>query len=72
MSFCFLIASGDFVTPSLVGGPETYMAGVFIDLQFIEALNWPLASALSFSVLVVAAVIIFLIRSLVMMVHPRW
>ena len=57
---CFLVASGDYVTPVLVGGTMNMMGNI-IAPQFGNFFNWPLGSAMSFatllaSVLVVAAV----------------
>jgi len=48
-AFTFLLAAGDFVTPSLVGGAQGLMIGNIIADQFrgIGA-NWPLGAALAF------------------------
>jgi spermidine/putrescine transport system permease protein len=58
--FCFLLAAGDYVTPSLVGGPGGVMVGVIIKDQFFGANNWPLGAALAV-VTVVIVLILFLI-----------
>jgi spermidine/putrescine transport system permease protein len=50
-SLCFLLAAGDYVTPQLVGGPESVMVGNFIESQFVDRLDAPLGAALSFTVL---------------------
>ncbi len=47
----FLVAAGDYVTPRFVGGPYTAMIGDFIEQQFSLRFNWPMGSAMSFSVL---------------------
>ena len=43
----FVPAMGDFVTPDLLGGPETQMIGNSIQQQFLSLFNWPFGSALS-------------------------
>jgi spermidine/putrescine transport system permease protein len=50
-ALAFLISAGDYVTPRLVGGTSTFMVGNFIESQFVNRLNAPVGSALSFSVL---------------------
>ena len=51
LSLTFLFAAGDYVTPLLVGGPNTSMMGTFIQSQFGVRYNPPLGSAMSFSVI---------------------
>jgi len=58
----FLISAGDYVTPRLVGGPNTFMVGNFVESQFINRLNAPLGSALAFSVLTACLVTLILVR----------
>jgi spermidine/putrescine transport system permease protein len=53
--FIFLLATGDFVTPELVGGKNGMMIGSSIATQFGLVMNWPLGSAL-----VVSTVLVFL------------
>jgi spermidine/putrescine transport system permease protein len=43
----FLPAVGDFVSASLLGGPDTYMVGNLIQDQFFAGNNWPFGSALT-------------------------
>jgi len=43
----FVPAMGDFVTPELMGGPQTQMIGNLIQQQFLALFNWPMGSALS-------------------------
>jgi spermidine/putrescine transport system permease protein len=50
-SLSFLIAVGDYVTPQLVGGPESVMVGSFIEDQFVSRMNAPLGAALAAAVL---------------------
>lgn len=43
----FIPTVGDYVTPTLVGGPRGIMIGNIIASQFGKALNWPMGAALS-------------------------
>ncbi|MEW6281389.1 MAG: ABC transporter permease, partial [Candidatus Eremiobacterota bacterium] len=43
----FVPALGDFVTPELLGGPETFMIGNLIQEQFLQLFDWPFGSALA-------------------------
>jgi spermidine/putrescine transport system permease protein len=43
----FVPAMGDFVTPELLGGPQTQMIGQTIQQQFLGLFNWPLGAAFS-------------------------
>lgn len=47
----FLSAAGDWVTPTLVGGPHTAMIGTFIEYQYGSRFNQPLGSAMAFSII---------------------
>jgi spermidine/putrescine transport system permease protein len=48
-AFTFLLAAGDFVTPSLLGGTRSIMIGNIIADQFRgTGANWPLGAALAF------------------------
>jgi spermidine/putrescine transport system permease protein len=58
----FLISAGDYITPRLVGGPHTFMVGNFIESQFINRLNSPVGSALSYSVLSACLFALILVR----------
>jgi len=50
-TFTFCLSFGDFVTPSLVGGPEGVMISNIIIHQFGTAFDWPFGSALAVVVL---------------------
>ena len=68
VTLAFLISAGDYVTPRFVGGGAAMM-GTFIETQFSLGFNWPMGSAMSFSVLassllVVAATHLLLDRAL--------
>lgn len=47
----FFVSAGDYVTPQLVGGPETFMIGNFVQSQYVNRMNAPIGSALSFTTL---------------------
>jgi spermidine/putrescine transport system permease protein len=68
--FCFLIASGDYVTPLLVGGKMT-MLGNLIAIQFGQNANWPLGAAMSYSILAAALAIVVLANGLLSLWKPR-
>lgn len=56
----FIPAVGDFVTPDLLGGPDTLMIGNVIQSQFLSARDWAYGSALSFSLMAILLVSIYL------------
>lgn len=58
-SFAFLITAGDYVTPLLVGGKQT-LIGNLIAPQFGSMFNWPLGSAMSFVMLAISVLVIWL------------
>ena len=54
----FILAAGDFVVPTMVGGTKGVMVGNLIADQFKGlAPNWPLGAALAISVLIILVVI---------------
>ncbi len=54
----FIPTVGDYVTPSLVGGPNGLMTGNIIQQQFGRTNNWPLGSALSVISMIAITVIV--------------
>jgi spermidine/putrescine transport system permease protein len=62
-TFAFLITAGDYVTPRFVGGGAAMM-GQFIELQFSLGFNWPMGSAMAFTVMAVSLALVMLFRSL--------
>jgi mannopine transport system permease protein len=50
----FVMALGFYVTPALVGGPQTLMIATLIGQQATELLNWPFAGAISCVLLVLS------------------
>ena len=59
--FSFLISAGDYVTPRFVGGGASMM-GHFIETQFSFGFNWPLGSAMSFTLLAASLLIVLAFR----------
>lgn len=62
-TFAFLITAGDYVTPRFVGGGAAMM-GHFIELQFSLGFNWPMGSAMAFTVMAVSMALVLLLRRL--------
>lgn len=61
-TFSFLITAGDYVTPRFVGGGAAMM-GHFIELQFSIGFNWPMGSAMAFTVMAVSLALVLLFRA---------
>jgi spermidine/putrescine transport system permease protein len=53
----FLIAVGDYVTPRFVGGGASMM-GHFIEIQFSFGFNWPMGSAMAFTLMAISLVVV--------------
>lgn len=67
-AFAFLLAAGDFVTPTLVGGTQSLLIGNVIADQFRGiGSNWPLGAALAFVTVSLVLALYFLIMRLI-----RW
>ena len=60
--FIFLLAAGDFVTPELVGGKNGMLIGNTIATQFGIVFNWPLGSAMAFSMIVLVLIVFVLVQ----------
>jgi spermidine/putrescine transport system permease protein len=60
--FAFLISAGDYVTPRFVGGGAA-MIGNFIEAQFSFGFNWPMGSAMAFTVMATSLVILLALRA---------
>jgi len=58
----FIPAIGEFVIPSLLGGPETLMIGRVLWDEFFSATNWPRAAAVAVAMLVVVVIPIVLLQ----------
>jgi spermidine/putrescine transport system permease protein len=68
----FILAAGDYVVPSMVGGTQGIMIGNVVADQFNGlAANWPLGAALAY--LVIGSVIaVYLVTSRVIRMATRW
>ncbi len=64
LAFCFLLAAGDYVTPSLVGGTNGIMVGNVIADQFGASDNLPLGAALGVTVVLIGAAFVFVANRL--------
>jgi putrescine transport system permease protein len=58
----FIPAIGEFVIPSLLGGPGTLMIGRILYDEFLLNRDWPMASALAIAMLFVVVVPIMLMQ----------
>ena len=68
--FCLLIVSGDFLTPFLIGGKITFI-GNMIAPKFGQFFDWPLGSAMSFTMLTVSILIIAIVSYLFKLTDPK-
>ena len=57
MLIIFIPTVGDYVTPTLVGGPDGMMIGNMIQAQFGKVNNWPMGASLAIGMMVIVAVI---------------
>ncbi|MER8798515.1 ABC transporter permease [Mesorhizobium sp. M0984] len=58
----FILALGFYVTPALVGGPQTLMMATLIGQQTAVLLDWPFAGALATVLLAVTLALTFMFR----------
>jgi spermidine/putrescine transport system permease protein len=56
--FIFLLSAGDFVTPELIGGKNGMMIGNAVATQFGMVSNWPLGSAMVFTLILMFVAIL--------------
>ena len=61
--FTFLISAGDYVTPRFVGGGAAMM-GHFIETQFSFGFNWPMGSAMAFTMMARRSLTVLVFRGL--------
>jgi len=55
---CFVLASGTYITPMILGGPRNAMFANLVYEAIITQLNWPLGSALSLVLLVLLGALV--------------
>lgn len=60
----FVIAAGDFITPQLLGGPQAQLAGNAIVGRFGLSFDWPLGSAIAFTLVVAMSIFLWLFATL--------
>ncbi|MFC5737196.1 ABC transporter permease [Sinirhodobacter huangdaonensis] len=58
----FVPTLGDYVTPSMVGGPASTMIGTLIQAQFGKANDWPFGAALATATMLVILIAVALVR----------
>lgn len=59
---CFVLALGFYITPALVGGPNSMMMATLIGQQTLVVLDWPFAAALSTLLLTVSLLLVAVFR----------
>lgn len=59
----FVPTVGDYVTPALVGGPDSTMIGTIIQAQFGKANDWPFGAALAVLTLLVILGVVLAVRA---------
>jgi spermidine/putrescine transport system permease protein len=67
-AFAFVLASGDYITPQLLGGTNGLMIGNAISDQFTTQFNWPLGCALAIIMLLVSLAVCWLFSRLLRLV----
>jgi ABC-type spermidine/putrescine transport system permease subunit I len=67
----FIMALGFFITPALLGGRKEQMLSNLIQIQIVDLLNWPFASAMSV-ILLIATLIVFSIYNRYLGVERLW
>lgn len=60
----FIPAVGEFVIPELLGGPENIMVGRVLWMEFFQNQDWPIASALAVSLLILLVLPIYVLQRL--------
>ncbi|HXZ33492.1 MAG TPA: ABC transporter permease [Terriglobales bacterium] len=63
-TFAFVLGLGDFLAPLLLGGPSGIMISNIVVSLFGAAYNWPLGAAISFCMLLIVLVLLFLSETL--------
>jgi spermidine/putrescine transport system permease protein len=58
--FVFVLSIGNFITADLLGGKQVLMVGNLIYSQFLTARDWPFGSALSFFLIAIMLLLLFI------------
>ncbi|MGP2494480.1 ABC transporter permease [Mesorhizobium sp. PUT5] len=64
-----VIAMGSFVTPALLGGRRDLMLANMVDFYIREVLDWPMASAIAMTLILIASAVALLIQLMRMAVR---
>jgi spermidine/putrescine transport system permease protein len=64
LAYTFILSSGDYITPALLGGLNGEFAGQIVSNQFIALGDVPLGAAISFVMLAVFLVVYFALTRL--------
>jgi putative spermidine/putrescine transport system permease protein len=67
----FIMALGFFITPALLGGRKEQMLSNLIQIQIVDLLNWPFASAMSV-ILLIATLIVFSVYNRYLGLERLW
>ncbi len=67
----FIMALGFFITPALLGGRRDQMLSNLIQIQVVDLLNWPFASAMSV-ILLIVTLIVFAVYNRYLGVERLW
>jgi ABC-type spermidine/putrescine transport system permease subunit I len=67
----FIMALGFFITPALLGGRKDQMLSNLIQIQVVDLLNWPFASAMSV-ILLAVTLIVFAVYNRYLGVERLW
>lgn len=57
--FVFVLSIGNFITADLLGGKQVQMVGNLVYAQFLTARDWPFGSALSFILIAIMLLLLF-------------
>jgi putative spermidine/putrescine transport system permease protein len=66
----FIMALGFFITPALLGGRKEQMLSNLIQIQIVDLLNWPFASAMSVILLIATLIVIVSGSAILFLIAP--
>ncbi len=71
MLLIFIPTVGDYITPTLLGGPDGYMLANIIQAQFGRVNDWPMGAALAIAMMITVAIFSFVFMFLTRTVTGR-
>ena len=71
MLLIFIPTVGDYITPTLIGGPDGYMLANIIQAQFGRVNDWPMGAALAIAMMITVAIFSFVFMFLTRTVTGR-